>query len=255
MADSHGKNWIWLIPCGKSLASHPIPREKNRLYGRKQTRALSDVKQAVIDDLLARLQPDIGVTKAKSRLEIAELFGQPVAPVWFEIGFGSGEHLTGLMKQHPDIYMIGAEPFINGMANFLFALDQQNLPQDKIRVWMNDAILLAERLPDQSLERIYVLNPDPWPKKRHHKRRIINQENLTTFSRIMKPGGLLVMSTDVADLAEWMITEASRHPDFQWTAQNADDWRVMPKDWIPTRYEGKGKAKGRQQVYLMFRKG
>lgn len=229
-----------------------IPKEKNRLYGRKQTRALSDVKQAVINGLLAKLQPDIGAIKIKSRIEVAELFGKPAMPLWFEIGFGSGEHLIGLMKQNPDIYMIGAEPFINGMANFLFALDQEKLPQDRIRVWMDDAIALAERLPDRSLERIYVLNPDPWPKKRHHKRRIINQENLTTFARILKPGSMLVMSTDVSDLADWMVTEASLHPDFQWTARKADDWRLMPQDWIPTRYEGKGKSKGGQQVYLMF---
>lgn len=202
--------------------------------------------------MLARLQPDIATTKAQKRLPLEDLFGAAVSPVWFEIGFGSGEHLIGLMRQHPEVYMIGAEPFINGMANFLQALAESKLPETHIRVWMEDAILLAERLPDQSLERIYVLNPDPWPKKRHHKRRIINQENLTTFARILKPGGLLVMSTDVADLADWMVTEASRHPDFNWTAQRADDWRIMPADWIPTRYESKGKAKGRQQIYLMF---
>lgn len=202
--------------------------------------------------MLVRLQPDIATTKAQKRLPLEDLFGAAVSPVWFEIGFGSGEHLIGLMRQHPEVYMIGAEPFINGMANFLQALAESKLPETHIRVWMEDAILLAERLPDQSLERIYVLNPDPWPKKRHHKRRIINQENLTTFARILKPGGLLVMSTDVADLADWMVTEASRHPDFNWTAQRADDWRIMPADWIPTRYESKGKAKGRQQIYLMF---
>lgn len=202
--------------------------------------------------MLARLQPDIATTKVQKCLPLEDLFGAAVRPVWLEIGFGSGEHLIGLMRQHPEVYMIGAEPFINGMANFLQALAESKLPETHIRVWMEDAILLAERLPDQSLERIYVLNPDPWPKKRHHKRRIINQENLTTFARILKPGGLLVMSTDVAELADWMVTEASRHPDFNWTAQRADDWRIMPADWIPTRYESKGKAKGRQQIYLMF---
>lgn len=213
---------------------------------------MSDIKQAVTDLMLERLQPDIAATKARKVLPMDELFGAPVGPVWFEIGFGSGEHLIGLMKQNPGVHMIGAEPFINGMANFLQALDHEKLPESHVRVWMNDAILLAERLPDQSLERIYVLNPDPWPKKRHHKRRIIDQENLTTFARILKPGGLLVMSTDVSDLADWMVTEASRHPAFTWSANRAEDWRTMPTDWIPTRYESKGKSKGRQQVYLMF---
>ncbi len=234
------------------MQKNEIPKEKNRLFGRKQTRPLSDIKQAVTDSMLARLQPDIEATKAKTQISIPELFGQDVKPVWYEIGFGSGEHLIGLMKQHPDVYMIGAEPFINGMGNFLHALEREQLPEDKIRVWMNDAILLAARLPDQCLERIYVLNPDPWPKKRHHKRRIINQEHLDIFARLLKPGSLLIMSTDVSDLADWMVTQASLHPDFEWTAKEADDWRVMPPDWIPTRYEGKGKAKGRQQVYLTF---
>lgn len=227
-------------------------REKNRLYGRKQTRPLSDPKQAVTDLMLARLQPDIAETKTKKKLPIEELFGCAATPVWFEIGFGGGEHLIGLMKQNPHAYMIGAEPFINGMANFLHSLREEKLPENHIRVWMNDAILLAERLPDQSVERIYVLNPDPWPKKRHRKRRLINQENLTIFARILKPGGLLVMSTDVSDLADWMVTEATRHPAFTWATSKASDWRVMPADWIPTRYEAKGKAKGRQQIYLMF---
>lgn len=251
MADSRGKSSISSTPCVKFLAES-LKREKNRLYGRKQTRALSDIKQASVDLLLSKLQPDRDKTKAASHITIEELFGQPVTPVWYEIGFGSGEHLIGLMKQHPDIYMIGAEPFINGMANFLHQFEKNKLPESHVRVWMDDAILLAERLPDSCLERIYVLNPDPWPKKRHHKRRIINQENLDTFARIMKPGAVLVMATDVSALAEWMVTEASLHPQFRWTAQAVDDWRTMPHDWIPTRYETKGIGKGRTQSYLFF---
>lgn len=171
-------------------------------------------------------------------------------PVWLEIGFGNGEHLKGLMERHPDHFYIGAEPFINGMSAFLKSIVQ--MPHNNIRVWMDDAIILVDAMPDQYLDGIYVLNPDPWPKRRHHKRRIISQENLTKFARVLKPGGALIMATDVPDLAEWMVTQASIHPAFSWTAERADDWRVMPDDWIKTRYEEKGAQAGRRQSYLVF---
>ncbi len=169
-----------------------------------------------------------------------------------EIGFGNGEHLSALMRQNLDEAFIGAEPFINGMAAFL--KDIRDEPHENIRVWMDDAILLVESLPSDYLNGIYVLNPDPWPKARHHKRRIISQDNLTKFARVLKPGGALIMATDVDDLAEWMVTQASAHPAFEWTAEQADDWRTTPENWIKTRYEEKGAKAGRQQSYLIFEK-
>lgn len=249
-----GKNWTLSKNCVRSLAEPKLP-EKSRLYGRKQTRALSEVKQKTFDLTLTQLQPDPSFIKGQSRLNMADLFGNNYRPsnaTWMEIGFGSGEHLIGLMKQHPDIFMIGAEPFINGMANFFQHLADEKMPLSHIRVWMDDALLLARRLPDACLDRLYVLNPDPWPKKRHHKRRIINHDNLSVFARILKSGGQLIMATDVDELAGWMITQASLHPAFTWTAEKADDWRMMPEDWISTRYEIKGKTKGRRQTYLIL---
>lgn len=117
---------------------------------------------------------------------------------------------------------------------------------------MDDAVPLVKALPENCIHQIYVLNPDPWPKTRHHKRRIINQDNLNEFSRILVSGGRLVMATDVDELAEWMCTQAMIHPAFEWTAECADDWRVMPQDWIKTRYEQKGEKAGRKQSYLIF---
>jgi len=150
--------------------------------------------------------------------------------------------------------IIGAEPFINGMSAFLKEIADDELPLNNIRVHMDDALPLVKSLPDGFIDEIYVLNPDPWHKKRHWNRRIINQDNLTEFSRIMKPSAKLIMTTDVVNLIEWMVTEASLHPDFEWTAQSADDWRIPPKDWIPTRYETKG-AKGADHMnYLFFEK-
>src|SRR5262249_258924 len=144
--------------------------------------------------------PETLLTENKD-LDPSSLFLQKAPQTWLEIGFGSGENLAALMRQNSRFNYLGAEPFINGMAAFL--KDIQNEKNDNIRVLMNDALLLCHSLVDQCLDCIYVLNPDPWPKTRHHKRRIIKRENLDCFARILKPGGTLVMSTDVPDLAEW----------------------------------------------------
>lgn len=197
--------------------------------------------------------PDTAV-KGEQNLNPVTLYPRPPKKLWLEIGFGNGEHLTGLLQRDRDTAFIGAEPFLNGMSAFLKSI--RDLPQthNRIRVWMEDGRDLAESLTDACLDGIYVLNPDPWPKKRHHKRRIITHENLDTFARILKPGGELVMTTDVDDLAEWMVTVASTHPAFVWTAQSQEDWRTAPVGWISTRYEQKGIAAGRRQTYLIFRR-
>lgn len=241
MAVSHGKSSIWSKPCIRKLAEAHSTR---RLYGRKQTRALGRERQEAFDRLLPLLQ-------IPSPFLWDSLFPKK-KPVWLEIGFGNGEHLAGLMRRHPECNFIGAEPFINGMAAFLKEIE--NDPRDNIRVWMDDALLLAGQIPDACLEGIYVLNPDPWPKTRHRKRRIINRENLDQLTRILKPGGQLIMATDVDGLAEWMVTQAVLHPALEWRAEKSDDWRRMPDDWIKTRYEQKGAAKGRRQSYLLFQK-
>ena len=180
------------------------------------------------------------------------IFPTPFHRIFLEIGYGTGEHLAELMRRHRDHGFIGAEPFINGTASFLKMI--RNEPHDNIRIWMDDAIPLAETLVDQCLEGIYILNPDPWPKKRHHKRRIINPENLDIFARILKPGGLLTMSTDIDDLAEWMYERATSHPAFEQKPENAADSCTPPPDWIPTKYEKQGLSAGRKQTYLVFTK-
>ncbi len=268
MVDFPGKKPTLLTACKKSLAE---PETKRRLYGRRQSRPLNKERKAAFESLLPKLQIDI-----TPDLDPKTLFPKPKTQHWLEIGFGNGEHLAALLRAHPENGYIGIEPYINGMAAFLKDIYShsrhsgagRNLDDmeqedpglrrgdvlDNIRVLMDDAMLLCENLSDNSLDGIYVLNPDPWPKTRHHKRRIINKQNLDIFARILKPGGALIMSTDVDALAEWMVTEAFTHPAFEWSAESADDWRKAPKDWIKTRYEEKGTEAGRNQTYLIFKK-
>ena len=217
-------------------------------------RALNKTRQSMIDEVYPRVQiPEDKITE-ENNLEPASLFSFKPDKIILEIGFGNGEHLTGLIKQHKDqnikAAFIGAEPFINGMTAFLRDVTEESYEND-VCVWNDDAIPVVKSLTAHSIDEIYVLNPDPWHKKRHHDRRIINHDNLSLFSKILKPSGKLTMSTDVPDLADWMVTRAATHDDYEWTANKASDWRIPPKDWIPTRYETK-KAKGADKMNYLF---
>ncbi len=225
-----------------------------RFYGRRSGRKLNTTRKQVLNDLLPKLAiTEAELTKNGDQAP-SSLFENNSNKTVLEIGFGNGEHLAEMMRRNGDANYIGAEPFINGMTAFLKEIDEDNLAQGSIRAHMDDAIPLVKSLEANSIDEIYVLNPDPWHKTRHHQRRIINQDNLTEFSRIMKSGAKLIMTTDVVNLIEWMITEASLHPDFEWTAKCANDWQSAPTDWIPTRYETKG-AKGADHMnYLFFTK-
>lgn len=169
---------------------------------------------------------------------------------WLEIGFGSGEHLSALIRRHPDHAFIGCEPYVNGMAAFL--KDIQYDDHSNIRVHDDDAVTLARSIADQSLDGIYILNPDPWHKVRHHKRRIVRPETLDIYARILKLGGQLIMSTDVPYLADWMITHTVNHGAFEWTAQSCKDWQISPEDWVTTAYEVKGAKGAKKMCYLFF---
>lgn len=227
-------------------------KPSKRVYGRRAGRPLNKERQDALDALLPECGIASEVLTEKGDLSPAKLFNRPTSSVWFEIGFGNGEHLAALMERHPERAFIGAEPFINGMSAFLKSIKDR--PHNNVRVLMDDAMMIANSLTDKCLDGIYVLNPDPWHKARHHKRRMIRKENLDQFARILKPGAPLIMSTDVPDLAEWMVTEAVNHPAFEWTAERADDWRKPPPDWIKTRYEEKGAKGADKMVYLIFKK-
>lgn len=221
-----------------------------RVHGRRTGRPLNKSRQDALDALMPELGIPLEKLKEDGSLTPSSLFGDEYKKCWFEIGFGNGEHLAGLMERHPDTAFIGAEPFINGMSAFLKSIE--DVRHDHVRVLMDDAMMIANSLTDNSLDGMYILNPDPWHKSRHHKRRIVRPDTLDQFARIIKSGGQLIMSTDVPDLADWMVTHAARHTSFKWTAEKASDWQNAPKDWITTRYEEKGAKGASIMTYLIF---
>ncbi len=220
------------------------------MYGRKAGRTLTPERKNVLGDLLEILQIPKDSLKEDGSLTPSALFPPPYKECWLEIGFGNGEHVKALMEQNPSVAYIACEPFINGMSSFLKSIKEE-APHDNIRVLMDDAMLAARSLSDNCVDGIYILNPDPWPKRRHHERRMVSHANLDVFSRILKPGGQLIMTSDVPELAKWMEDHATAHPDFEMSAQTKEDKYTTPDNWIKTRYEQKG-AKGAERMHYLF---
>jgi tRNA (guanine-N7-)-methyltransferase len=188
----------------------------------------------------------------QGRLHPRALFAAAPAEVWLEIGFGGGEHLAAQAAARPEIGFIGVEPFINGVAKLLLAARAAALAN--IRVFADDARLLLRALPDRSIGRLFVLFPDPWPKLRHRKRRIVDAWAVEAFARVLVDGAELRLATDDPDYLRAMLALLGRDPRFEWLASRAGDWRERPADWPPTRYEAKALAAGRRPVFLRFRR-
>ncbi len=183
------------------------------------------------------------------RIDPATLFpGQ--RRLWLEIGFGGGEHLAAQAATHPDCGLIGCEPYITGVARLLAEAERLGLAN--LRIVVDDARLLLDALPDGCLERIFVLFPDPWPKTRHHKRRIVNPATAAQFARVLLPGGELRLATDDMDYARAMLLALLPVRALAWQARAPSDWRVPPPDWTATRYQDKAHQAGRPCVYLRF---
>lgn len=229
-------------------SAHP----QRSFFGRRQGRTLSPSLAAIVEELLPQVQIPPSVISETQTLLPARLFSEKYKNFSLEIGFGCGERLVRHAHREPSTGFLGAEPYINGVAALL--KDLKANPAFNIRIFTGDGMQLADSLTDECLDSVYVLNPDPWHKKRHNKRRIINQDNLDIFARILKPSGKLFMSTDVEDLAEWMVSQAIRHPAFYWTAQRATDWKNPPENWITTRYEQKRAKGATRMTYLIFEK-
>lgn len=220
-----------------------------RLYGRQQAKPLKPRQRRLIGDLL----PDISITPTAAGVEalMATAGGRDI---WLEVGFGGGEHLAWQAARHPDILMVGAEPFLNGVGKLLGQIDDQNL--QNIRVLHGDVRPLLDALPTRCLSRLFVLHPDPWPKKKHHKRRIVSPDFLAHASRLLRPGCEFRVASDIPDYIRWTLMQVAKHNrascDFLWTARRMADWTNRRDDWPQTRYEAKALREGRIATYLCF---
>ena len=206
------------------------PHPPLRSFGRLKSRPIKPRQAALMDTLL----PQIRVPqKAFDPLSLKP----DAAEVWLEIGFGGGEHMAAQAARAPQVLIIGAEPFLNGVASALRHIDEQALKN--VFLQDGDARELLAHLPDASISRAFILFPDPWPKARHNKRRLIQPEVVAELARVLKPGGTLRFATDWADYADWTLERILASPHFDWPAERADDWRIPPADHVTTRYEEK----------------
>lgn len=204
-----------------------------RTFGGRNGRRLSPRQQGLIDNLL----PTLRVTLPESALfDPAELF-RDTAPIWLEIGFGGGEHVSGQAKAHSDVGILASEVFSEGVAKLLGQIEDDAL--SNIRLWPQDGRDLVDGLTPASIDRAFILFPDPWPKTRHQKRRLIQPEFLDALARVMKPNGTVRFATDVRSYADEALERFLAHPAYEWTAVEADDWRMAPDDHIETRYQTK----------------
>lgn len=219
-----------------------------RWYGRRLGKPLRETRRRLLEQMLPKIRLD--PQSAPLPADLKDLFAQPVREVWLEIGFGGGEHLAAQAERNPDIGFIGCEPFINGVASLLKHLDGKN--HGNVRVYDDDVRHLFGIMNDQSLDRIFILFPDPWPKARHHRRRIVKPETLVEYARLLNDGGELRFASDHQDYVSWALRHLLQNPDLQWQARYPQDWRLPPADWVETRYEQKALAKGISPAYLRF---
>ncbi|HEY1751454.1 MAG TPA: tRNA (guanosine(46)-N7)-methyltransferase TrmB [Caulobacteraceae bacterium] len=201
-----------------------------RTYGRIKSRGLKPRQQRLLQTLAPQLALPAGRFEPRGLMPGA-------AQVWLEAGFGAGEHLAAQAARRPDTLVMGAEPFVNGFAACLAHVDDAGLAN--VRLHHGDVRAVLERLPEASIDRLYVLFPDPWPKTRHHKRRLIQPDFIAAAARVLKPGAALRFATDWADYADWTLQRFAAPPAFRWTAESAADWRRPWPDHVPTRYEAK----------------
>jgi len=246
MAASRGRSSIWWTSFARPLPDPERPRPLGpRFYGRRHGRPLRQNARTLIDSLLPRIA--IAPPQPGARLDPAALFPEPVREVWLEIGFGGGEHLAAQAAAHRDVGMIGCEVFVNGIAALLAHVQRERL--DNVRVFPDDARLLFPALPDACFARVFVLFPDPWPKKRHIARRFVGPENLPELARLMTDGAELRIATDEPVYQEWALEQMAASRDF---ADATTDRHARPADWPPTRYEAKALREGRKPIYLRY---
>ena len=216
--------------------------------GRRRGRRLRPNLQRLLTERLPALRIVPGALQRD--WNPAALFGFPVREVWMEVGFGAGEHLAWQAARHPDIGFIGCEPYINGVASLLRAVDAAGL--GNIRILDDDVRPALAYFPAGSISRLFALFPDPWPKHRHRDRRLVQWESVAGFCRLLCAGGEMRLATDDPAYLRWMLTRLTAHPGLAWQARRPGDWRYRPPDWPQTRYEAKAIAAGRRPAFLRF---
>jgi tRNA (guanine-N7-)-methyltransferase len=218
-------------------------------FGRRKGHALRQRQQALFKTLLPQLALDLS---QPAPADLRTLFDPHAVDLRLEIGFGGGEHLIAEAERLPTSGFIGSEPFVNAMAKALAAIDASALTN--IRLYFGDASDLLTWLPPASIDRIDLVYPDPWPKRRHWKRRFVQDERIAELARVLRPGGEFRFVTDIADYAAWTLVRMARARDFTWTAECAEDWRRPWDGFTSTRYEAKAMNAGRVSCYLVFRR-
>jgi tRNA (guanine-N7-)-methyltransferase len=224
-----------------TTGASPETPESGAFYGRRKGKALRAGQERLVATVLPRLRVD--PTDPLTGLETYDTRH-------LEIGFGGGEHLAAQARANPDTGFIGCEPFVNGMAKLLAVVEAESLAN--VRVWDDDVTKLLPRLPEAAFDRVVILYPDPWPKRRQRKRRLVSDDTLAALARILRPGGELRFASDIDDYIGWVLVRAQRSPEFRWTAQGPDDWRRPWDGWPGTRYETKAVREGRVPSYLTF---
>lgn len=226
------------------------PQKQSRaFFGRRKGHKLRPRQSALIETLLPRLALDLS---QPAPADLTALFAPPVNDIALEIGFGGGESMIAQASDQPQTGFLGVEPFVNGMVKALAAIEKSDLRN--IRLHFDDAVSLIDWLPEASVGRIDLLHPDPWPKRRHWKRRFVQDEMLARLARILRSGGEFRFVTDVADYAAWTLVRFLRSEHFQWTARSADDWRRPWPGFTPTRYHTKAAREQRASCFLVFRR-
>jgi tRNA (guanine-N7-)-methyltransferase len=224
-------------------------QSQRAFFGRRKGHPLKPRQQALFETLLPQLALDLSKPPPGN---LRGLFSGAPEQVRLEIGFGGAEHLIEQAQSNPRAGFIGTDGFLNAIAKALVAIDDRRLAN--VRLHFGDASELLDWLPDASLSRIDLLYPDPWPKRRHWKRRFLQDETLQRLARVLRAGGELRFATDIADYATYALARILRSKDFVWTAECADDWRKPWTDFAGTRYEAKAKREGREPAYFIFRK-
>jgi tRNA (guanine-N7-)-methyltransferase len=225
----------------------PPSRSTEAFFGRRKGKPLREKQAEGLATLLPQLKLNLA-NPAPHRIE--SLYDFSVERMRLEIGFGGGEHLIHRAAENPSTGFIGVEPFVNSMAKLLTSVEEQGLRN--IRLYDDDATQVLDWLPDASIDQIDLLYADPWPKRKHWKRRFVSQVNLERFHRVLKPGATFCFASDIDTYVNWTLIHCRDHGGFAWQAEQASDWLTPYAGWPGTRYENKARREGRSSAYLTF---